>query len=116
MTIRTQRLWQATALDADYHPIVTEPETLCVVEYTYDDVDLRLRSMTGICPAQSAFPFWARISRMDRSQAREFTVQPGQSPTIPIGTGAATRLQLTVNAKGQLVNLEGDFVYPAPGS
>lgn len=110
MALVTKTIWDATAMDLDYQPTGDR----CFVDIVYDDVDLRLRSVRAVNPASSAWSFWFRISRMDRSQAREGIRPPGTDVTISIGTGAAVRLQLTVNAKGALVNLEGDFAYPAP--
>lgn len=103
-------LWSKSyAFDAQMAPIIG---TFVTVEYDFDDVTNRVTRVRANVPG--AWPLLVWISRSDGSQRRETTVAAGGSLDLAITTGAATRIQLTVNAKGRRVGMDGGVAYPAP--
>lgn len=100
------------ALDANLVPL--RPLQFVTVEYDFDDVANRVTRVRANVPG--AWPLLVWISRTDGTQRRQTTVAAGGSLDLAITTGASTRIQLTVNAKGRRVGMEGGVEYPAPAS
>jgi hypothetical protein len=85
-----------------------EPPQYATLWFTYDDVDLRMRSIRVQNDTNhSVYGEAKRSSGTGPTYSR--TWQPGADETISIGTGVNQRLQLTVTPSGKLDGVEWIF-------
>jgi hypothetical protein len=99
-------------------------DPVVVFSFTYDDVDLRVRSFrcdnrSGDLPEGHPFKStraWGKAELADGTRSREGFFDPnpvGQPTVITVPTTVAQRLQLVVNAKGTLDGVSFSSIWPA---
>ena len=85
---------------------------VCVFQYDYDDIDLRVRAVR--CVNECHNPAYGWVARSSNTRVFYDATFPANSTVeVSISTGAANRLQLSVTESGKLDGLEVSFRYPA---
>lgn len=75
-----------------------------VLQFDYDDVDLRIRTIRGINTGARPYTVTARSTSTGRQYTAEITAGATVEQGVP--TGAARRLQLSVTPSGKLDGVE----------
>lgn len=75
-----------------------------ILQFDYDDADLRIRTIRGINTGARGYDVTARSTSTGRQYTA--TVPAGQTAEQNVPTGAARRLQLSVTPSGKLDGVE----------